>query len=1704
MPPNTRRSAKAGTAEPSTNETIDVDSQGEPLLSGDDSPLTDLSGDKETVIDHPIPPVLPPIIPPHSPSNSDLSPSDSETSSDSDSDSDICPVQTKTMGNSNVATITVSGHGKRPSVSEGDLTPAILLEFAQYCRCFYDKKDIPEEKRVARPVLFCFKDVRISTYISANQSVLGALPFDTFLKRIRDNFLPHDWADNLRADIYRASQGKDQPWRDYANKVARNNALLTLSDDGALPKSRIMEQLRSNMSDHLRSKLRPITIPKTIRIGSEDVEIPLLQWTEFIARYDDDLRFELKQAREIADDVHRNAKRQNTNSTTSTSNDRRPRQAGSGTKSGHLPALTENEIKLLNEHQGCRKCREFYAGHYSKTCTGNFPSAANYAELTLTKALDAKKKQNTKATSSSTVRTAAITTLPDSDNESPLVTAAAINTVTPKRNRVHLPGRKDLLGRWDSTGQLYNDVSDPVPIENLYWDTHVFGLDEFPTPVTTMLDNGAGLILIDDTWATKLGLRRFPLRNPPTVGAAFTSNTSTVPSHFVRLSVTSVDHAWTSSVVNAVIVKNLCVPILLGLPFLVENEIVVDHAARTAVAKTSGYDLLAGLKRSPLDRLSALLAARQQNTPRKRIRQLRDDWANMLTELLQRTSHRRLALKGLSTSRCINAAIAAVNKIVRDKAAAVQRAVLEQQILNDYEDVFSPPLTVNDLPSDVHARIHLKDPNWSMPSLTYSCPRKYRDKWKELIEEHLAAGRIRPSSSPFASPSFVIPKADPAAKPRWVNDYRVLNANTVPDRYPLPRVDDIIADIARGKIFSVFDMTNAFFQTRMHPDDVELTAVSTPWGSFDWLVMPMGLRNAPSIHQQRIAQALAPFLGKFVHVYLDDIVVFSDSVEEHVHHLHAILKALRDHKLSLNPKKTCLFRDEIHFLGHVISAEGVRPDEQKVEKIKHWPPPKSATDVRRFLGLVRYLAAFLPNLAAHTEVLFRLTTKDCDAEFPQWTSEHQRAFDGIKDLVVSAECLTTIDHECPGENKIYLTTDASNTWSGAILSFGPTWESARPVAFDSAPFKGAQLHYLTHEKEMLAVMRALVKWRSDLVGESFFIYTDHRTLENFDGQKDLSGRQQRWMEYLSQFDGKFVYVKGEDNTVADALSRTELMDSSDLAEQVAAEFDLWDDRNATNCQLLATKEGSPLAATAIVRDCTSQPPNQISSLAAAVVDDRKSIRLSIDDDFIQSMIHGYTLDPWCQKLADAAVGIQNLCSRDGLWYLNDRLLVPDAPGLHETVFQLAHDALGHFGFQKAYKALRDDFYWPNMRCDLEQGYIAGCEACQRNKSPTVRPSGPLHPLPVPDSRFSLVAIDFVGPLPVDKGFDYVVTMTDRLGADIKLVPCKSTMTAPEFAEIFFDHWYCDNGLPLEIISDRDKLFTSSFWKTLHALTGVKLKMSTAFHPQTDGSSERTNKTVIQALRYHVERDQKGWVKALPKVRFDIMNAVNSSTGFSPFQLKSGFSPRVIPPFSLSDNPLPPSAELDLALSTLERLRVDVLEAQDTLHRAKINQAKSANRHRNPDPHFDVGDKVLLCTKNWRREYLAGDARRTAKFIPRFDGPYRILKAHADSSSYTLDLPVSSNIFPTFHVSQLKRFVPNDASKFPSREHSRPGPVMTPDGAEEWWIDRIIDSRRRGRGWRYLVRWRGYGPEDDEWLPGKELEDCEALDIWQKAHPQDYV
>jgi hypothetical protein len=359
-------------------------------------------------------------------------------------------------------------------------------------------------------------------------------------------------------------------------------------------------------------------------------------------------------------------------------------------------------------------------------------------------------------------------------------------------------------------------------------------------------------------------------------------------------------------------------------------------------------------------------------------------------------------------------------------------------------------------------------------------------------------------------------------------------------------------------------------------------------------------------------------------------------------------------------------------------------------------------------------------------------------------------------------------------------------------------------------------------------------------------------------------------------------------------------------------------------------------------------------------------------------------------------------------------------------------------------------------------------------------------------------MDFIGPLKPDEGFDAILTITDRLGADIRIIPTQINICAEDLAVLFFNHWFCENGLPSEIISNRDKLFVSRFWKALTALCGVTLKMLSSYHPQTDGSSEQTNKTVNQSLCYHVEHSQKGWVRALPRIRFAMMNTVNASTGFSGFQLHLGRSPRLIPPMVPTDLPDNLRSAAPTAEDVISQIRTDVMEAQDNLLQAKIFQEHYANSNCADKFVYHVNDQVILSTFNRRREYHKKGDKRVAKFFPRWDGPYRVIKSHPESSSYTLELPAGRGDFPTYYASELKLHVPNDPVLFPSWEHARPRPILTPDGLQEHEIEHIINSRPRGRGYQFLVRWKGFGPEDDEWLRAGLLEDCEALDIWYES------
>lgn len=510
-------------------------------------------------------------------------------------------------------------------------------------------------------------------------------------------------------------------------------------------------------------------------------------------------------------------------------------------------------------------------------------------------------------------------------------------------------------------------------------------------------------------------------------------------------------------------------------------------------------------------------------------------------------------------------------------------------------------------------------------------------------------------------------------------------------------------------------------------------------------------------------------------------MIWLQNLAEHRENVAKVLEALRDHSLYCSPKKTSLFCTELDFLGHHISRRGVEADGKKVDRVLDWPVPRSSKDVRAFLGLVRYIANFLPKLAEHTSVLSALTTKEAEENFV-WRPEHFAAFEAIKKLVTSRECLTSIDHRNMGKNRIFVSCDASDACTGALLSYGETLETARPVAFESQQLHGAELNYPVHEKELYSIVRALKKWRVDLIGVQFDVYTDHRTLENFQTQKHLSRRQARWQEELAQFSYDINYIPGEDNTPADSLSR--------YPPVVAAMF-------------VAT------------RALCDRPRVQTRVLSVGAIG---RLRTSIDAAWMKKIREGYSEDSWTRKLAESlwdteakqligekAAGIDGVAAlkdgyldgrerhgiavRNGLLYVGERLVIPRVADLREGLFALAHDSLGHFGAEKSYAALQPSYYWPHMRKELMELYVPGCEDCQRNKTLPRKPPGPLHPLPIPDQRCDSVAIDFIGPLPEDDGNNCIVTMTDRLNSDLRAVACRTDISAEDFAALFFRHWF---------------------------------------------------------------------------------------------------------------------------------------------------------------------------------------------------------------------------------------------------------------------------------------------------------------------------
>uniref|UniRef100_A0A2N9EXV0 RNA-directed DNA polymerase n=2 Tax=Fagus sylvatica TaxID=28930 RepID=A0A2N9EXV0_FAGSY len=461
--------------------------------------------------------------------------------------------------------------------------------------------------------------------------------------------------------------------------------------------------------------------------------------------------------------------------------------------------------------------------------------------------------------------------------------------------------------------------------------------------------------------------------------------------------------------------------------------------------------------------------------------------------------------------------------------------------IKEYEDVFP-----NDVPSGLPPIRGIEHQIDFVPGATIPNRPAYRsnpEETKELqrqVEELLAKGHVRESMSPCAVPVLLVPKKDGTW--RMCVDCRAINNITVKYRHPIPRLDDMLDELHGSCIFTKIDLKSGYHQIRMKEGDEWKTAFKTKYGLYEWLVMPFGLTNAPSTFMRLMNHALRAFLGRFVVVYFDDILVYSKSLDEHIDHLHCVLTVLRKEKLYANLKKCSFCLDKVVFLGFVVGAKGIAVDEEKVKAIKEWPTPKSITEVRSFHGLASFYRRFVKDFSTLAAPLTEIVKKSVGFK---WGSEQDRAFIEIKERLCGAPLLALPDFSKTFE----IECDASGIGIGAVLM-----QEKRPIAYFSEKLNGAALNYPTYDKELYALVRALETWQHYLWPKEFVIHTDHESLKHLKGQGKLNRRHAQWMEFIETFPYVIKYKQGKENIVADALSRRYALISTLNAKLLGFEY----------------------------------------------------------------------------------------------------------------------------------------------------------------------------------------------------------------------------------------------------------------------------------------------------------------------------------------------------------------------------------------------------------------------------------------------------------------------------------------------------------------------------------------------------------------------
>ncbi|EDN03595.1 hypothetical protein HCAG_01460 [Histoplasma mississippiense (nom. inval.)] len=956
-----------------------------------------------------------------------------------------------------------------------------------------------------------------------------------------------------------------------------------------------------------------------------------------------------------------------------------------------------------------------------------------------------------------------------------------------------------------------------------------------------------------------------------------------------------------------------------------------------------------------------------------------------------------------------------------------------QRLFTDYKDVFSEKEAAKFPDTKVRHKIHLEEGATAPYGPLYNLSVKELDVLRKYLEEAQSKNWIRPSKSPAGAPILFVPKKD--GRLRLCVDYRGLNKVTVKDRYPLPLIDEMIDRLSGARVFSKIGIRDAYHRIRVNENDIWKTAFRTKYGNFEYLVLPFGLCNAPATFQAYINEALRGLVDVSCIVYLDDILIFSKTEKEHDTHVREVLDRLKQHQLYANTEKCSFYTQEIDFLGYIVGVDGISMDRSRVSAIEDWPAPRTYREVQVFLGFANFYRRFIyaySRIAAPLTDLLKGSVKGRKTGPFILTQDAVRAFEELKQAFADATMLNHFDPGLPSQCE----TDASGNGVCGIFS------QLTPETFQRWKDRG--------------LITSGDTGNGMPVGEGFFTEPtrrrEWRPVAFFSKKLSLTQRRydthdQEMLAIVESFKIWRHYLQGckyPVQVLTDHANLRYFLTTKSLTGRQAR----WAELLSEYDFFIRYRPGRLNPA-----DAPSRRPDY--DIIDGDEDPTKGPLPSLQKKLAAGGWGSLKLGNGAGKAAARLyTGGGELGSSQGTGTEGHELLVPRFAAIElaedETVYNLPTQRLLEF-----------IVFVPRSRA-VRSGSLL---------------------------RDSSRMIPHAGHFGLEKTEELLRLIVDRFTKMAKYIPTHKKVKAPELADLFLDAIIRDHGSPKSLVSDRGSLFTSKYWSAFCYHLTIRRFLSTAFHPQTDGQTERQNQTLEHHLRAFCSYHQNDWPRHLPTAEFAYNNAKNATLKVSPFYACYGYNPSL--PSDVADDVLkggidsrnverdrgteyPSVPEVKARLELLDRIHG---EAAKSIRRAQERQAEYYNRKHLPMK-FSIGDQVLLSAKNIKT------TRPCKKLSERWLGPFPIIRV-VGKQAYELKLTSGfKSIHPVFHISYLEPY-----KQRPGAEPPRPDGVEI-EGNTEYLVEGILDKRMHYNKVQYLVKWEGYPSSENSWEPLEHLENAE--------------